>query len=124
MLCYVMFCVISLGAMVVRRIRPLLKLVVMCIVLLEQSAGETLQSGIRVIFLGRLGKTCNSKSKPIASRYSPLWIFPFELPLKVLKLRLLGRRFHILIRNVSFASPTDVEFHNPHPWGAGISPGV
>ena len=30
---------------------------------------------------------------------------------------LLGRGFHIPIKNASFSSPTDVGSHNPPPWG-------
>ena len=48
-----------------------------------------------------------------------IWIFSFGLLLKILKMRPLGRRFHTLIKNVSFPylipSPTD---HNPPPFGA------
>ena len=32
-------------------------------------------------------------------------------------MRLLGRGFYTLIKNVSFSSPTDVESHNPPPFG-------
>ena len=46
--------------------------------------------------------------KPTASRYCPLWVFSFELPLKVFKTCLLERDFHTLIKNDSFSSPTDV----------------
>ena len=53
--------------------------------------------------------------KPTASRYYPLWAFPFGLSLKVFKTRLLGRGFHTLIKGVSFSSPTDVGSHNPLP---------
>ena len=45
----------------------------------------------------------------------PLWVFPFGLPLKVFKTHLLEGGFHILIKNASFPSPTDVRPHNPHP---------
>ena len=36
------------------------------------------------------------------------------------KTRLLGRGFHILIKNVSFSSPTDVGSHNPPPSGLNV----
>ena len=35
------------------------------------------------------------------SRCCPLWTFPFELSLKVFKMRLLGRNFHTLIKGIS-----------------------
>ena len=54
-------------------------------------------------------------AKPTASRYCPLWAFPFGLPLKVFKTCLLGRDFHTLLRSVSFSSPTDVGSYNPPP---------
>ena len=41
------------------------------------------------------------------------------LPFKVFKMLLLGRGFLALIINTSFSSPTDVELHNPPPFGAG-----
>jgi len=47
----------------------------------------------------------NSPSPPLAD------IVLFRLSLKVFKMRLLGRDFHILIRNVSFSSPIDVRCH-------------
>ena len=53
--------------------------------------------------------------KPTASKYCPLWAFPFGLPLKVSKTHLLGRGLHTLIKNASFSSPTDVGSHNPPP---------
>ena len=53
----------------------------------------------------------NNKIRPTASRYFPLWAFPFRLPLKVFKTRLLERGFHTLLKNVSFSSPTDVGSH-------------
>ena len=70
--------------------------------------------------------------KSIASIYCPLWAFPFEILLKVFKMRLLGRGFllkvfkmrllgrgfHTLIKNVSFSSPTDVGSHNPPRFAA------
>ena len=34
-------------------------------------------------------------------------------PLKVFKTRLLGRGFHVFIRNASFPSSTEVGSHNP-----------
>ena len=43
--------------------------------------------------------------------------FPFTTPLKVFKTRLVGRDFHTLIESVSFSSTTDVESHNPPPFG-------
>ena len=49
---------------------------------------------------------CN-KPKSTASKYYPLWAFPFGLLLKVFKMRLLGRGFRTLIKNASFSSPTD-----------------
>ena len=58
------------------------------------------------------------RRKMYASRYCLIWVFPFGLPLKVFKMRLLGRGFHTLIKNVSFSSPTDVGSHNPPPFGA------
>ena len=48
------------------------------------------------------------QSKPTASRYCPLWAFPFGLPFKIFKTHLLGRDFHTLIKNASLFSPTDV----------------
>ena len=45
---------------------------------------------------------------PTASRYCSLWAFPFRVPLKVFKTRLLGRGFHTLIKNDLYPSPTDV----------------
>ena len=50
---------------------------------------------------------CNGTRSPLAN------IVLFGLPLKAFKTCLLGRGFHILIKNVSFSSPTDVGFHNP-----------
>ena len=47
---------------------------------------------------------CNSPSPPLAD------IVPFGLPLKVFKMRLLGRVFHALIKGVLF-SPTDMRSH-------------
>ena len=35
--------------------------------------------------------------------------------------RLLGRGFHVVIRNVSFLSPTDVGSHNSPPWGPSVT---
>ena len=58
------------------------------------------------------------RPEPTASRYCPLLAFPFELPLKVFKTRLLGRGFHTLIKNVLFPSSTDVGSHNPPPFEA------
>ena len=55
--------------------------------------------------------------KPTASRYCPLWVFPFELPLKVFKMHLLGRGFHTRVKNISFSSPNDVGSHNSSPSG-------
>ena len=58
------------------------------------------------------------------SRYCPLWIFPFGLPLKVFKTRLLGRGFHTLVKNASFSSPTDVGSHNPPRSGPSVLVGT
>ena len=49
--------------------------------------------------------------KLTVSRYCLLWTFPFGFPLKVFKMRLLGKGFHTLIKGVSFSSPTDVGSH-------------
>ena len=43
--------------------------------------------------------------------------FPFELPFNVFKIRMLGRGFHTLVKNVLFPSPTNVGSHNPSPFG-------
>ena len=51
--------------------------------------------------------------KPTANKYCPLWAFPFELLLKVLKTHMLERGFYTLIKNVSFPSPTDVGSYGP-----------
>ena len=52
----------------------------------------------------------------------------FGLSLKVFKTRMLGRGFHILIKNDSFSSPIYVRSHNPHYSGpnvlVGTLPGV
>ena len=56
---------------------------------------------------------CN-KPKPTTSRDCPLWAFPFGLPLKVFKTRLLERSFHTFINNASFSSPTNVGSHKTH----------
>ena len=61
---------------------------------------------------------CNSPSLPLTDivllgfpfQYSPCWAFPFNIPLKVFKTRLLG--INTLIKGVSFSSPTDVGSHN------------
>ena len=55
-----------------------------------------------------------SQSTPLRG----LWAFPFGLPLKVFKTRLLGRGFRTLIKTVSFPSPIDVGSHNPPPFRA------
>ena len=39
--------------------------------------------------------------------------FPFGIPPKVFKTRLLGRGFHTLIKNVSFSPPTNMGSYNP-----------
>ena len=52
---------------------------------------------------------CNSPDPPLA------YIVLFRLPLKVFKMRLLGRGFHTPIKGVSFSSPTDVGSHIYHP---------
>ena len=57
-------------------------------------------------------------AKSTVSRYFSFWVFPFRLPLKVFKTRLLGRGFHIFIKSVSFSSSTDVGSHNPPPFRA------
>ena len=62
--------------------------------------------------------------KATTSRYCPLWTFSFGLPLKVFKTRLLGRGFHILIKNVLFPSTTDVGSHNPLPLGPSVLAGT
>ena len=43
--------------------------------------------------------------------------FLFMLPLKVFKMRMLGRSFHTLIKNALFPSLTDVESHNSSFFG-------
>ena len=48
---------------------------------------------------------CNNSSSPLAD------IILFRFSLKVFKMRLLGRGFHTLIKNVSFSYPTDVRSH-------------
>ena len=64
------------------------------------------------------GTICNGPSLlSTASKYCPLWIFPFRFSLKVFKTRVLGRGFLTLIKNVSFSSPTDMGSHNPPPFG-------
>ena len=47
-----------------------------------------------------------------ASRYCLLWVFLFEIPLKIFKTRLLGRCFHTLVKNASFSFLTDLGSHN------------
>ena len=42
-----------------------------------------------------------------------------DFSFQVFKMPLLRRGFHTLIMNTSFSSPTDVELHNPPPFGAG-----
>ena len=56
--------------------------------------------------------TIRSPSSSTASRYYPFWAFPLGFSFKVFKMRLLGRGFHTLIKNVSFSSPTDVGSHS------------
>ena len=48
----------------------------------------------------------------------------FGLSLKVFKTHLLGRGFHILIKNASVSSPTDVRSHNPLPFGPSVFTGT
>ena len=50
---------------------------------------------------------CNGLSPPLAD------FVLFGLPLKVFKIRLLGRGFHTFIKNASFSFATDVGSHNP-----------
>ena len=59
---------------------------------------------------------CNHPSPSLADivRFDSLRI---AISLTIFKTRMLGRGFHILIRNVSFPSPIDVGSHNPPPWG-------
>ena len=60
---------------------------------------------------------CNRHSPPLVD----IVLFGFSLlgfPLKVFKMRLLGRGFHTLIKGVLFSSPTDVGSHNPPPFEA------
>lgn len=47
------------------------------------------------------------------SRYCLLWHVMYRQQCHCSKWHLLGRRFHTLIRNVLFPSPTDIESHNP-----------
>ena len=56
--------------------------------------------------------TCNSPSPLLVNivRFGPLRI---TISPHGFKMRLLRRGFHTLIRNASFASPTDVGSHNP-----------
>ena len=53
---------------------------------------------------------CNGR-RPLLADIVLFWVFPFRLPHKVFKTRLLRRGFHTLIKNVSFPSPTDVGSH-------------
>ena len=76
-----------------------------------------------LVFLGGVDEiVCNSPSLPLA------YIVLFGLSLTVIKMRLLGRSFHTLIKNVSFSSLTNVGSHN-HPlrgqrprWHSFLSP--
>ena len=64
------------------------------------------------------GLSIRKSLKLTASRYCPLWGFPFGLPLKVFKTRLLERSFHTVIKRISFSSPIDVGSHNSAPFRA------
>ena len=47
---------------------------------------------------------CNRPSPPLLDIVL-FWLFPFGLPLKIFKTRLLGRGFHTLTKKVSFSYP-------------------
>ena len=55
---------------------------------------------------------CNSQSPPLVADIV-LSDFSFRASPQGFKTRLLGRRFHTLIKNVSFPFPTNVGSHNP-----------
>ena len=71
-------------------------------------------------------QTCFKSLERNAKRESPKRIIfasgGFEILHRVFKTCLLGRGFHTLINNVSFRSPTNVGFHNPHHFKTQRSP--
>ena len=72
---------------------------------------------ITIDFIPTLPHICiwNSLSPPLVDIVL-FGLFLFELSLKIFKMRLLGRGFHTLIKNVLFHSPADVGSHNPPPF--------
>ena len=77
-----------------------------------------------IITLPSFPKDSYVSSKTIASRYCPLWAFPFRASLQDFKMRMIGRDYHAFIRNALFPSPTDLGSNNPPPWGPNVLAGT
>ena len=72
-------------------------------------------------FISKVNNIYNSpRHCPLADivRFGPLRI---AISLTILKMRLLGRSFHTVIKNVLFPSPTNVGSHNPPSLGPAFS---